>query len=214
MNWITETILSAVISSVITVGFLSAIITKLQMSIELRTNGIKRVYPQGRNIKALEKRMQNCRTIKVLGFSAQGFTHSYRKVLTAHIARGGKIEYLLAKENSDFVVEAAQMEGRSDTVIADSIMQTLDLLRAIKQDALKEAQRIGASCGDIEVRQFNTEIRNQLVICRDDKETCAWMSILLPPLPAVECRMIEYSEPGDCVAYYDLIWDRAERREI
>lgn len=84
----------------------------------------------------------------------------------------------------------------------------------IVEDALKEAQRIGASCGDIEVRQFNTEIRNQLVICGDDKETCAWMSILLPPLPAVECRMIEYSEPGDCVAYYDLIWDRAERREI
>ena len=214
MNWIVETVLSAIISSVIAVGFLSAIVTKMQTSIELKANGIKRIYPHGRNVKTLEKKMQNCKTIKILGFSALGFTHSYRKILTEHIAHGGKVEFLLAKENSEFVIEATQMEGRRDKVITNSIEQTLDLLDAIRRDANKKAQSMEAVCGSIEVRQYNTEIRNQLIICKDDKETCAWMSILIPPLPAVECKMIEYSESDDCIAYYDVIWERSTPRNI
>ena len=214
MNWIIETVLSAVVSSVIVVGFLSAIITKMQISIELKANGIKRIYPYGRNIKSLEKKMQNCKTIKILGFSALGFTHSYSEILIEHIAHGGKVEFLLAKENSEFVTEAAQMEGRKDTVIADSIKQTLDLLRTTKKKALKRAQSMDSTCGTIEVRQYNTEIRNQLIICKDDKETHAWMSILIPPLAAVQCKMIEYSKSDDCIAYYDVIWERSTPREI
>ena len=214
MNWIIETILSAIVSSVITIGFLSTIVTRVQTSIELRAYGIKKIYPHGRNIKSLERKMQNCKTIKVLGFSALGFTHSYRKILTEHIAKGGKVEFLLAKENSELVVEATQMEGRGSEAITNSIEQTLELLGAIKKDALKRAEHADSTCGSIEIRQYNTEIRNQLVICKDDKETCAWMSILIPPLPAVECRMIEYSETDDCVAYYDIIWERSTPKDI
>ena len=40
------TILSAVISSVITVGFLSALVTRLQIRIDHRNNGIKRSMPR------------------------------------------------------------------------------------------------------------------------------------------------------------------------
>jgi len=82
MNWIIETVLSAMVFSVIAVGFFTAIVTKMQTIIELKANGIKKIYPHGRNIKSLEKKMQDCKTIKILGFSALGFTHSYRIVLT------------------------------------------------------------------------------------------------------------------------------------
>ena len=47
MQWLAGTILSAVISSVITVGFLSALVTRLQIRIDHRNNGIKRVYAPG-----------------------------------------------------------------------------------------------------------------------------------------------------------------------
>lgn len=46
MQWLAGTILSAVISSVITVGFLSALVTRLQIRIDHRNNGIKRVLPR------------------------------------------------------------------------------------------------------------------------------------------------------------------------
>ncbi len=216
MNWVIEIVVSSIISSIFTAGILSAIITKLQKGLELHSNGIKRIYPYGKNIKSLEKTMKNCTTIKILGFSALGITHSYRRVLTNHLAKGGKLEFLLAKEDSEITTEASLMENRGTKAIANSIGETFELLKAIKIDSEKEAEKTGKKCGDIEVRQYNTEIRNQLIICinSEKEEVSAWMSILLPPLPAVECKMIEYSEPSDCVRYYDTIWNRHETHLI
>jgi hypothetical protein len=191
------------------VSVFSIISSRVSTGASFSAYGIKRLYPHGRNIKSLEKKMQNCKTIKVLGFSALGFTYSYRRILTEHIAKGGKLEFLLAKENSELVVDATQMEGRGSKAITNSIEQTLELLGAIKKDALKKAEHVDSICGSIEIRQYNTEIRNQLIICVDEKGSYAWMTILIPPKSASECRMIEYSDPSDCIDYYNVIWQRS-----
>ena len=54
MQWLAGTILSAVISSVITVGFLSALVTRPQIRIDHRNNGIKRVYAPGEHSRTLK----------------------------------------------------------------------------------------------------------------------------------------------------------------
>jgi len=209
MEWLLQTILSAVISSVIVVSFLSIIVNKMQLSLELRLNGIKRIHPYGKNVKSLEKTMKKSRTIKVLGFSALGFIHTNRKILTAHVANGGDLEFLLASSETDFVKDAFEMEGRSKDDFSLSIKQSLTLISAIEHDAIKLSENKNNKCGKIEVKRYQTEIRNQLILCIDaDQYISAWMSVLIPPLPAVECSMIEYSNVDDCVSYYNTIWSR------
>ena len=78
MQWLAGTILSAVISSVITVGFLSALVTRLQIRIDHRNNGIKRVYAPGEHSRALKKQLAEARAIQLLALSGYGFTHPDR----------------------------------------------------------------------------------------------------------------------------------------
>lgn len=67
MQWLAGTILSAVISSVITVGFLSALVTRLQIRIDHRNNGIKRVYAPGEHSRTLKKQLAEARAIPASG---------------------------------------------------------------------------------------------------------------------------------------------------
>ena len=97
MQWLVGTVLSAVISSVMTVGFLSALVTQLQIRIDHRNNGIKRVYAPGEHSRALKKQLAEARAIQLLTLSGYGFTHAYRRILTDCVARGGTVEYLLAQ---------------------------------------------------------------------------------------------------------------------
>lgn len=80
MQWLAGTILSAVISSVITVGFLSALVTRLQIRIDHRNNGIKRVYAPGEHSRTLKKQLAEARAIQLLALSGYGFTHAYRRI--------------------------------------------------------------------------------------------------------------------------------------
>lgn len=80
MQWLAGTILSAVISSVITVGFLSALVTRLQIRIDHQNNGIKRVYAPGEHSRTLKKQLAEARAIQLLALSGYGFTHAYRRI--------------------------------------------------------------------------------------------------------------------------------------
>ena len=114
MQWLAGTILSAVISSVITVGFLSALVTRLQIRIDHRNNGIKRVYAPGEHSRTLKKQLAEARAIQLLALSGYGFTHAYRRILTDCVARGGTVEYLLAQPGTAYMKDAAEIEGRGD----------------------------------------------------------------------------------------------------
>ena len=103
MQWLVGTVLSAVISSVMTVGFLSALVTRLQIRIDHRNNGIKRVYAPGEHSRALKKQLAGARAIQLLTLSGYGFTHAYRRILTDCVARGGTVEYLLAQPGTAYM---------------------------------------------------------------------------------------------------------------
>ena len=127
------TILSAVISSVITVGFLSALVTRLQIRIDHRNNGIKRVYAPGEHSRALKKQLAEARAIQLLALSGYGFTHAYRRILTDCVARGGTVEYLLAQPGTAYMKDAAEIEGRGADSISEEVGETLKLLEAIRR---------------------------------------------------------------------------------
>jgi len=219
MNFV-EILISAIVSSVISVIFSTALVVfllnKVQLSINLRDSGIKRIYAKGQSVKSFEKKLNSykCKEIKVLGFSAYGFSHVYRNELTKFVARGGNIIYLLSKTNTEFIKDASEMEGRGSDEISKSVDSALEIIKCIYSDAKNIASKHDIKCGVIRLRFYDTEIRNQLILCTDiDNNVNAWMTILLPPLAAVNCKMIEYSEADDCVQYFDTIWKRHEADE-
>ena len=222
MQWLAGTILSAVISSVITVGFLSALVTRLQIRIDHRNNG---VYAPGEHSRALKKQLAEARAIQLLALSGYGFTHAYRRILTDCVARGGTVEYLLAQPGTAYMKDAAEIEGRGADSISEEVGETLKLLEAnenpyppsprvleaIRRDAAEKAGKQKAEPGRVLVRYFHTEMREQLILCTDQSgRRTAWLSLLIPPLPALECNMIEYRDAEDCVDYYEAVKRRSE----
>ena len=147
MQWLAGTILSAVISSVITVGFLSALVTRLQIRIDHRNNGIKRVYAPGEHSRTLKKQLAEARAIQLLALSGYGFAHAYRRILTDCVARGGTVEYLLAQPGTAYMKDAAEIEGRGADSISEEVGETLKLLEAIRRDAAEKAGKQKAEPG-------------------------------------------------------------------
>ncbi len=187
------------------------------MTTDLQDIGIKQIYPKGQAVKSIEKELKSdmCKEIRVLAFSAEGFTHSYRYELTNFVARGGHLKYLLSRQDTLFIQQAAEMEGRSKDAITKSVNTAIDLISSIYRDAEERSIKNGRTNGTIEVRLFDTEIRNQLIMCTDSKNrTSAWMSILIPPRAAVNCQMIEYTDAENCIAYFNTIWKRHEKDTI
>ena len=179
--------------------------------IDHRNNGIKRVYAPGEHSRTLKKQLAEARAIQLLALSGYGFTHAYRRILTDCVARGGTVEYLLAQPGTAYMKDAAEIEGRGADSISEEVGETLKLLEAIRRDAAEKAGKQKAEPGRVLVRYFHTEMREQLILCTDQSgRRTAWLSLLIPPLPALECNMIEYRDAEDCVDYYEAVKRRSE----
>lgn len=188
-----------------------------EIATDLQNCGIKRIHLKGQAIKSFEESLKSdmCKEIKILGFSAQGFTHSYRYELTKFVASGGHLQYLLSKQDTLFIKQAAEMEGRPENAITESVNSAIELISLIYREAKNLSKKQGHTLGTVEVRLYDTEIRNQLLLCTDSNNcTSAWMSILIPPLAAVNCQMIEYSDAENCIDYFNTIWNRHEKDTI
>lgn len=192
-------------------------INSSEINTDLKNNGIKRIYPKGQAIKSLEEALKSdrCNEIKILAFSAEGFMHSYRSEITKFVACGGHLKCLLSKQDTLFIKQASEMEGRSENAIAGSINSSIEIILSIYKDAKNLPRKNRSRNGTIEIRLYDTEIRNQLILCTDrDNCTSAWMSILIPPLAAVNCSMIEYSDTRNCIDYFNTIWNRHEKDRV
>lgn len=176
--------------------------------------GIKKIHLKGQSVESFESvlRSDRCKEIKIFALSAQGFIHYYREDLTQFVARGGNLKLLLAKDDTLFIRQASEMENRNARSIGNTIELSMDILHGIYRDAEEIARLKGSINGTIEVRLFDTEMRNPVIICSDiDNITTAWLSILIPPLPAINCNMIEYSDVEPCMKYFNKVWSRHEQ---
>ena len=193
------------------IAALGVILGNVIPATQRRKSNIKKDYLQGRSIGSMESKMQNSRLIRVLALSARGFTHTYRSILTSHVANGGRLEFLLAEPNSALMQEASEMEQRGPGAITQSLHATIELIGAIWSDAKRVAEREGKSTGTIEARFYHTEIRNPIIMCiGNDNKLYAWISVLIPPKAAAECQMLEYFNGSDCAEYFNLVWRRYE----
>ena len=178
---------------------------------------IKHIYPRGETIDSFKKQINDysCKEVWVLGFNANGFTKSYRFDLEKLLSRGGKIHFLISKPDSVTIQQASEIEGRSSDAFAREAKDSLEIIQSLLNKAKEKAKSLGTICGKIEIRRFDSEIRNQVCICVDDAgKKYAWLSVFLPPRAPINCPMIEFSDATKCVEYYNAIWDRHEKDSI
>lgn len=174
---------------------------------------IEHIYEKGHAIPSLEKSMssEDSKELRILGFSAEGFLHTYRKELIQFLRSGKNIKILLSKPATLLTRQASEMESRPQDAIDQSIISAVGIIRAIRESA----KTASSCCGEIETRFFDTEIRNQCIICLDNfGRSKAWLTMLMPPLAATNCPMAELTDGTDCENYFSTIWDRHDKDTI
>ena len=177
-------------------------------------SGIRQIHPKSLSVSSFEQAFTSpsCRRIRVLAFNAHSFTHSHRSELINLLSSGGDVQYLLSNPSTLFIKQASEMEGRRSSAIGDALTSSLDIIKAIITEAEWRAKTNGTARGRFEIRYYDTELRNQLLICEDmEGNYSAWMTVLTPPLAAVNCPMIEYSDATRCVEYFNVIWNRHKK---
>jgi len=211
MDWLIKEIIAAVILSIIATGVLSTLIIRWRLAIERKNCGIKRIYRYGKSVRSQESTLRNSRVINVLGISANSFIASYRKILVDHVANGGILKILLATPDTDFITEASYMEKCiKDYELSELIRSSLGLINVIKEEAIDASNANNRACGNIIVRHYNTQLRNQGIFCIDNNnKKCAWLSVYTPPRLSAESILLEYDESDICFDYFDRIWEIA-----
>ena len=189
-------------------GLITLLTGVLTKNVSIRKSGIKKIYTEGKSIKSMERKMRNSKTIRVLAVTAHHFLHGYRELLTEHIINGGDVDILLSSPLSEYIEDVSRIENRGDDAVKISLKQAVGIIDAIQRDADLEAAKTNRRAGKICLRFYRSEMRNSMIICVDNSNNeSAWMSIVMPPRVASQCKMIEYSDAGDCIHTFNAIWN-------
>lgn len=145
-------------------GLSTLYITKVKNTINLKNVGINRIYKQGNNISHMNKAIQESCQIKVIAFMPFSFLFNNKELLVEKIKDGCNIKILVGKPGSLLLTELCQMERHTDNDISEQSQMIINILNGIKVYAGDDATDI------IEVRTYNTEIRNPAIIhVKNDK---------------------------------------------
>jgi len=186
-------------------GLFALYLRKAKNSVNLKSIGIHHIHKKGQNIKNTINAINSSRQIKIIAFMPYSFIFDYKELLVKKIKDGCNIKFLVCSPNSLLLKELSQMERHVDNDISSQYDLLINLLQGIKADAGNEAT------GSIEVRMYNTEIRNPAIICIDEKNNkSAFLTLSVPPYRSIDSIMIEYRD-SNCdfvMNYFDIIWER------
>jgi phosphopantetheine adenylyltransferase len=204
MSYILLNILITFFASILlSIGFISLFIKKANNTIDSMHVGIKRIYARGTNIKSMEKSLLSVKELYIIAYAGDGFIQGHREVLKKALQNSASIFVLVGTKNSDYLKEASRMENLSDNHIDNKVDTVIDELKTIK--ALSKNTK-----GTIEARCYNTELRNPMIICKNDEITKAWVTIFIPPKRAADCLMVEFEKKekvDDCLLCFNTIWN-------
>lgn len=177
--------------------------------------GIVNVYPNGLPRKIIRDNLTKpgVKSVKIMANSARTYLIQYAAeawpvLLGSHEV---KIQVLIAKEGTAFVGEAAKMESINawrDDPISPSIVE---VKRFLAEQARKSNRR-----DFIEVRQFHTQIRANLIII--DDRWC-WYTPHLPPISPMNSFAFELTETDGeprknllraCIDHFQVVWEQSE----
>lgn len=195
------------------------LLEELQLGRTNKALGIQKIYPNGVSRKMIRDSLTQpgIKSVKILANSAKTYLMHYAaeawpKLLDSHEI---KIQVLIAQEGTPFIEEAAKMENinvNGNDPISPSIVEVKNFL---KEESRKSNRR-----NFIEVRQFHTQIRANLLII-DDKR--CWYTPHLPPVSPMNSFALELmdkeTEHGKnllqvCIEHFQVIWDESENNRL
>ena len=168
-------------------GLFALYLRKAKNSINLKSIGIHHIHKKGQNIKNTINAIKSSRQIKVIAIMPYSFIFDYKELLVKIIKEGCNIKFLVCAPKSLLLKELSQMERYANNDISKQYDLIINLLKSIKENAGAEAT------GSIEVRMYNTEIRNPAIICIDENNNkSAFLTLSIPPYRSIDSIMIEY----------------------
>lgn len=184
-----------------------------------KTLGIQRIYPNGVPRKFLRDHLSrpDIKSVKILANSARTYLIHYAAEAWPNLIASHEVKFqiLIARENTEFVKEAAKMESINSTrndPISHAIVE-------VKQFLLEKARKSNRR-DFIEIRQFHTQIRANLIII-DDLWCC--YTPHLPPISPLNSFAWELTSPETeqnkslfraCSDYFQVLWDESEQSKV
>ncbi|MCL2188604.1 MAG: hypothetical protein FWC16_05135 [Defluviitaleaceae bacterium] len=171
--------------------------------------GIKLIHETAKNSdKNLVQALSTAKNFYMISYVGDAFIQRHTEEFIKALKNNITMKLLIGKKNSEYLSEASQMYNYKNEHIDGKIDSLTDALAALKLST-KDSK------GTIELRHYNTEMRNPMFICENDKVTTAWVSVFLPPKQSANCLMIEFEKKrnednvhvDDCLAYFNKIWE-------
>ena len=210
MDWLGQVTISAIVSSIISIGLFSVVLSKLKSGLAVKNNGIKKVYKYGKNIRAIEKAIENAKEVSQLAYNSHGFIENYKSILKKSMDNGCMYRFLMGNPKSIHLTGASSIVTGYDNHFADKVNLSVDLLKS-----MRETSSSAREC--VEVKFYNVKICNPVTIIKDKNDKVkAFLTILMPPKISRDCMMLEF-EGEDCddiVSYFNHIWSRIDNEII
>lgn len=205
ISFVKQFIGEIIITVLFSTSFLTLYFGKLRYALEESMLGIRRIHRLGKNVKSMQQAIKKAKRIMHISFLGHGFIFDYRTLLEDRIAEGCIMQFMFAKKESTLLREMSIMENDAPDSISSKFEPTLDMLKSIIGRANPE------SVSSIEVRTFDSEIRNPITICYDaDNEATAFLTVSMPPKRSIDCIMIEFKpkQCDDAINHFKMIWER------
>lgn len=182
--------------------------------------GIVKIYPNGISRKAVRDNLTKpgIKSVKILANSAKTCLVHYAAEAWPKLLESleVKIQVLIATENTQFTEEAAKMESINSNR-NDPISPSIAEVKQFLEEKAKKSNRRDF----IEIRQFSTQIRANLIIIDDN--WCGYTPHLPPvsPMNSFAMELIEPENPEQsksllraCIDHFQVIWDESVENRV
>jgi len=175
---------------------------------------------------ALAEHLMQSDAIKLFYTTGARFLSSFEIVLAQFVARGGHIQLLCAKPESEMLNEVQQIEEAYLNSSRATIHKEFDTLIELGQNILGAAKKqnqnnnLKNETGTIQLGFSKTLFRSSILICEKDRQPLwGWLTITLPPFKSkdtISMEMIPTKETPHtalierAAGHFDAAWEIAK----
>ena len=170
--------------------------------------GIKQIYDKPWE-RPIREEIKTAKEFYSIAYAGDKFIEEHREQFIAAFKKGAIIKILIGTKGSKFCKEVDLMEKiitNEITSLDPKIDTVINEFKRVEKESRENGNR-----GKIEIRSFNTEFRNAVMIYKDNEGNyTAQLTVMFGYKRASDCMMIEFGEGeglDDCMEYFNRVWD-------
>lgn len=165
-------------------------------------------------VEKIKAKKEEIVSLRIMAISGNTIIKLLKPVIEYVVSeKNARVQIIIGTEFSDFVQETESLEDNTNRKgeISKEIGGVTNYLKEFSQEAYKK-KRTHRGC--IEVKKFNTQLRNSITIINDD---WAWVTLHLPPQRCAQSLSLEFSQEGktpyikSISTHFDCVWESIER---